>query len=55
MQKNTMGYGFPLVIGVVIAAVAITQHNYGGAVFAAVVGAAVSLFLYIRSTRKRRR
>ncbi|MGW1297000.1 hypothetical protein [Streptomyces sp. NPDC002533] len=51
-MNNSMGYSFPIVIGVVIAAVCITQNNYGGAIFAVVVGAGVSLALRFKSRRK---
>ncbi|WP_369198769.1 hypothetical protein [Streptomyces djakartensis] len=53
MRKNKAGAGFALVIGVVIAAVAITQDNYGGAVFAVAAGAIASGLLYVRSGRER--
>ncbi|GGW40058.1 hypothetical protein [Streptomyces caelestis] len=53
MSKNKAGAGFALVIGVIIAAVAITQENYGGAVFAVVVGTIASVVLYVRSGRER--
>ncbi|MEU1211157.1 hypothetical protein ACFYSH_10090 [Streptomyces sp. NPDC005791] len=51
-MKNTVGHSLPVVIGVVIAAVAITQENYGGAIFAVVVGAGFSVALGIKSRRK---
>jgi len=51
-MKNTVGHGFPVVIGVVIAVVSITQENYGGAIFAVVVGAGFSLALGFKSRRK---
>lgn len=49
-MKNTMSTGLPIVIGVVIASVCITQDNYDGAVFAIVVCGIASLVLY-RKTR----
>ncbi|MGH4027380.1 hypothetical protein ACQB60_00435 [Actinomycetota bacterium Odt1-20B] len=51
-RKNSMSTGFPLLIGVVIAAVCTTQKNWGGAGFAVVVGAAVSLWM-LRSSRRK--
>ncbi|CAM5541184.1 hypothetical protein [Streptomyces hirsutus] len=52
MKKNdSMTTGFPLVIGTVIAAGSITQDNYGGAAFAVVTGAVISLVLHITSSR----
>ncbi|WP_159024576.1 hypothetical protein [Streptomyces scabiei] len=55
MKKNTMTTGFPLVIGTVIAVVNITQDNYGGAAFAVVVGAVISLVLHVRFSRNQGR
>ncbi|MFD7017273.1 hypothetical protein [Streptomyces sp. NPDC059161] len=51
-MKNTMGASLPIVIGVVIASVCITQDNYGGAAFAIVVCAIASLVLYRKSRGK---
>lgn len=51
MKKNSMTPGTPLVIGSLIAAGSIVQDNYGGAVFSVVFCAAVSLVLYVRSSR----
>ncbi|MFE0103072.1 hypothetical protein [Streptomyces sp. NPDC059009] len=51
-RKNSMSTGFPLLIGVVIAAVCTTQENWGGAGFAVVVGGAVSLWM-LRSSRRK--
>ncbi|MFF0110005.1 hypothetical protein [Streptomyces hirsutus] len=52
MKKNdSMTTGFPLVIGTVIAAGSITQGNYGGAAFAVVTGAIISLVLHIKTIR----
>lgn len=53
-NKNSLGYGMPVVIGTVIAAVSITQENYGGAAFAAVTGAVVSTALYVKSRKQGR-
>ncbi|UYQ63472.1 hypothetical protein [Streptomyces peucetius] len=53
-SKSSLGHSMPVVIGVVIAAVSITQENYGGAVFAAVAGAAVSAALYVKSRKQGR-
>ncbi|MFD5657445.1 hypothetical protein [Streptomyces hirsutus] len=46
-----MTTGFPLVIGTVIAAGSITQDNHGGAAFAVVTGAVISLAPHITSSR----
>ncbi|MDX3693311.1 hypothetical protein PV726_23770 [Streptomyces europaeiscabiei] len=51
MKKDSMTPGTPLVIGAPIAAVSILQDNYGGAVFAVVFCAVVSLVLHVRSSR----
>ncbi|MGW0775996.1 hypothetical protein ACWD01_20600 [Streptomyces sp. NPDC002835] len=53
-SKSSMGYSMPVVIGTVIAAVSITQENYGGAAFAAVTGAVVSVVLYVKSRKQGR-
>lgn len=50
-----MTTGFPLVIGTVIAVASITQDNYGGAVFAVVAGAVISLVLHVRIRRSQDR
>jgi hypothetical protein len=51
VKKNSMAAGFPLVIGTVIAAGSIVQDNYGGAIFAVLAGAVISLILYVRFSR----
>lgn len=51
-MKNTMGTRLPIVIGVVIASVCITQDNYGGAMFALVVCGIASLVLYRKARGK---
>ena len=51
-MKN--GSAFPIVIGVIIAAVSITQKNYGGAVFAVAFGVIASTVLYVRARRQGR-
>ncbi|MFJ8825454.1 hypothetical protein ACIREE_27220 [Streptomyces sp. NPDC102467] len=43
MKKSSMTTGTPLVIGTVIAAASIAQSNYGGAAFAIVTCAIISL------------
>lgn len=53
-SRNNLGHGMPVVIGTVIAAVGITQENYGGAAFAVVTGAAVSAALYVKSRKQGR-
>ncbi|UUU30370.1 hypothetical protein JIX56_10915 [Streptomyces sp. CA-210063] len=51
MKKKSMTSGTPLVIGSLIAAGSIVQDNYGGAVFAVVTCAVISLVLHVRSSR----
>ncbi|MFE1953265.1 hypothetical protein ACFW9D_22685 [Streptomyces sp. NPDC059524] len=51
MKRTGQTTGFPLVIGAVIAAASITQDNYGGAVFAVLVGAGASLVLHVKRSR----
>ncbi|SFN93902.1 hypothetical protein SAMN04487980_103913 [Streptomyces sp. cf124] len=55
MKKNSMTVGFPLVVGIVIAAGSIAQDNYGGAAFAVVAGAVISFVLHIRVSRNQGR
>ncbi|WP_250007694.1 hypothetical protein [Actinoplanes sp. M2I2] len=43
------GASFPIVIGVIVAAVAITQENYIGAAFAMIAGILLSLYMFRRA------
>ncbi|MGW1900816.1 hypothetical protein ACWCQB_26045 [Streptomyces hirsutus] len=50
-EERQHDHRLPLVIGTVIAVGSITQDNYGGAAFAVVTGAVISLALHITSSR----
>lgn len=52
MKRPGLTTGVPLVICTVIAAASITQDNYGGAVFAVLTGAGVSLALRYKDRRE---
>ncbi|MFE7229717.1 hypothetical protein ACWCRF_07580 [Streptomyces sp. NPDC002405] len=51
-KQGGMAPAFPLFIGVVIATVAISQDNWGGAALGVAAGAVISLIV---SARRRRR
>ncbi|MEV6941124.1 hypothetical protein AB0N07_03740 [Streptomyces sp. NPDC051172] len=51
-KQGGMAPAFPLLIGAVVAAVAVSQDNWGGAVLGLVAGAVVSLVV---SARRRKR
>ncbi|MFB9237955.1 hypothetical protein ACFFWC_20745 [Plantactinospora siamensis] len=54
-MNKTMGPAVPLLICAVIAVACLTQDNYGGAIFAGVVGVVLSLVMYVRAARGRAR
>ncbi len=51
-MKHSMSPSFPVFIGSIIAAVSITQENYGGAIFSFVVGGGISLGMHLISRKK---
>ncbi|WLQ34212.1 hypothetical protein P8A18_12525 [Streptomyces castrisilvae] len=53
--RTDAGAAFPLVVATVIAAVAVTQRNWTGAVVAVVIGAAAALVARRRSGRGKER
>ncbi|MDT0438230.1 MULTISPECIES: hypothetical protein [Streptomyces] len=51
-KQNGMAPAFPLFIGAVIAAVAFSQDNRGGAVLGLVAGAVISLIVSVRRRKR---
>ncbi|GHJ36778.1 hypothetical protein [Streptomyces sp. TS71-3] len=53
-KSTSVAASFPLIIGVVVAAAAITQDNWGGAVLGLVAGVVISLVLSMMARRRKR-
>ncbi|MFJ9033389.1 hypothetical protein ACIRQP_33725 [Streptomyces sp. NPDC102274] len=51
-KQNSMAPAFPLFIGAVVAAVAFSQDNWGGAVLGLVAGAVISLIVSVRRRKR---
>ncbi|MEU6011145.1 MULTISPECIES: hypothetical protein [unclassified Streptomyces] len=51
-KQGSMAPAFPLFIGVVIATVAISQDNWGGAALGVAAGAVISLIVSVRRRRR---